>query len=207
MPFFDPGVLRLLGYALLFLLVAPLFPFLYVVLAWRSDARGRAEGMGTFASLLYFRTASALLALAGAANLTYGWFSTTPQTPMLTRLSWGMLVGSAAFLVLHVVVFLILGIALTQVTHLAARNPALRMGVWLGLVIATLFATGLTYMLNLSTADRLPLAEVVGGGVLGVGIMAWHLWRRHPRLGRTFDEAPLGDEVRTPPHAPGGPRV
>jgi hypothetical protein len=103
MPFFDPGVLRLLGYALLFLLVAPLFPFLYVVLAWRSDARGRAEGMGTFASLLYFRTASALLALAGAANLTYGWFSTTPQTPMLTRLSWGMLVGSAAFLVLHVV--------------------------------------------------------------------------------------------------------
>ena len=116
----------------------------------------------------------------------------------------GAVVG---FLALHVVVFLVLGIALTQVTHLAARNPALRMGVWLGLVIALLFATGLTYMLNLSTADRLPLAEVIGGGALGVGVMAWHLWRRHPRLGRSFDEAPLGDEVRTPPHAPGGPRV
>jgi hypothetical protein len=103
MPFFDPGVLRLLGFVLLFLLVAPLFPFIYVVLTWRSDARGRVEGAGTHAALLYFRTASALLALAGAANLSYGWFSTTPQTPELTRLSWGMLVGSVAFLLLNVV--------------------------------------------------------------------------------------------------------
>jgi hypothetical protein len=102
MPFFDPGVLRLLGFVLLFLLVTPLFPFIHVVLTWRTDARGRAEGTGTFAAILYFRTASALLALAGAANLSYGWLSTTPQTPELTRLSWGMLVGSALFLVLNV---------------------------------------------------------------------------------------------------------
>jgi len=87
---------------LLFLLVAPLFPFIYVVLTWRSDARGRVEGTGTYAALLYFRTASALLALAGAANLTYGWLSTTPPSPDLTRLSWGMLVGSIAFLLLNV---------------------------------------------------------------------------------------------------------
>ena len=112
-----------------------------------------------------------------------------------------------AFLVLHVLLFVLVGIVLTKVTHLAARNPALRMGVWLGLVIASLFTAGLLYMLNLSTADRLPLWEVIGAGVLGVGIMAWHLWRRHPRLGRSFDEAPLGDEVRTPPHPPGGPRA
>jgi hypothetical protein len=101
--FFDPGVLHLLGFVLLFLLVAPLFPFIYAVVAWRSDARARAAGTGTFAALLYFRTASTLLALAGAANLTYGWFSTTPQTPDLTRLSWGMLVGSVLFLLLNAV--------------------------------------------------------------------------------------------------------
>lgn len=98
----DEATRKLLGFVLLFLLVAPLFPFIYVVLTWRSDPRGRAEGTGTFASLLYFRTASVLLALAGAANLSYGWISTTPQTPELTRLSWGMLVGSTAFLVLNV---------------------------------------------------------------------------------------------------------
>jgi len=98
---FDEGTRKLLGFALLFLLVAPLFPFIYAVLTWRSDARGRVEATGTCAALLYFRTVSLLLALAGAANLTYGWFSTTPQTPDMTRLSWGMLVGSVAFLILN----------------------------------------------------------------------------------------------------------
>ncbi len=97
----DEDTRELLGFVLLFLLVAPLFPFIYVVLTWRSDARGRAEATGTFAAILYFRTASILLALAGAANLSYGWFSTTPQTPQLTRLSWGMFAGSVAFLLLN----------------------------------------------------------------------------------------------------------
>ncbi len=97
---FDPATKKLLGFVLLFLLVAPLFPFVYVVARWRSQG-AHEPGAGTFAALLYFRTAGVLLALAGAANLTYGWFSTTPQTEDLTRLSWGMFTGSLAFLVLN----------------------------------------------------------------------------------------------------------
>ena len=102
MPFFDPGTMKLIGFVLLFLLVAPLFPFIYVVTRWRSLG-AHEPGAGTFAALLYFRTAGVLLALAGAANLTYGWFSTTPLNEELTRLSWGMFTGSVAFLVLNVV--------------------------------------------------------------------------------------------------------
>lgn len=54
--------------------------------------------------------------------------------------------------------------------------------------------------------------EGLATGLLGAVLVAvWYvicdLWRRHPRLGRSFDQAPLGDVVRTPPHAPGGPRV
>lgn len=98
---FDPGTTKLLGFVLLFLVVAPLFPFIYVVARWRSGG-AHEPGAGTFAALLYFRTAGCLLALAGAANLTYGWFSTTPQTEELTRLSWGMFTGSLAFLALNV---------------------------------------------------------------------------------------------------------
>jgi hypothetical protein len=111
------------------------------------------------------------------------------------------------FVVLHVALFVLLGIGLAFLAHLASRNIALRMGVWLGLVVSFLFLTGLVYMLNTSTGDRLPLWEVLGGGILGVTAMGWYLWRRHPRLRGSFDQAPLGDEVRTPPHAPGGPRV
>ncbi len=111
------------------------------------------------------------------------------------------------FFVLLVVLCVLAGLGLTLLTHLAARNPALRMGVWLGLVIAFCYLLGLTHMLNLWTGGRLPLWELVGGVTLGVLTMAGALWRRHPRLARSFDEAPLGDEVRTPGHAPGGPRV
>ena len=113
----------------------------------------------------------------------------------------------AGFAVLHLVVFALIGLALTKVAHLAEANLTLRMGVWIGLVVAFMFLTGLVFALNVSTGNRLPLWEVIGGGVLGIGAMAWRLWRRHPRLGRSFDHVPLGDEVRTPPHAPGGPRV
>jgi hypothetical protein len=110
------------------------------------------------------------------------------------------------FLVLHVAVFLLIGLALAKVTHLAAANLSLRMGVWIGLVVAFLFLTGMVYMLNVSTGNRLPLWEVLGGGVLGVAAMGGWLWRRHPGLRRSFERVPLGDEVRTPPH-PGGPRA
>jgi hypothetical protein len=111
------------------------------------------------------------------------------------------------FLLVLVVLSVLVGWGLTLLTHLAARNPALRMGVWLGLVIAFCCLLGLTHMLNLWTGGRLPLWEIIGGATLGVVTMAWVLWRRHPPLARSFEEAPLGDEVRTPGHPPGGPRV
>ncbi len=116
----------------------------------------------------------------------------------------GAVIGS---LLLLVVTSVLAGWGLTLLTHLAARNRALRMGVWLGIVIAFCYLLGLTHMVNQWTGGRLPLWEVIGGTVLGVVTMVWLLWRRHPRLERSFHEAPLGDEVRTPGHAPGGPRV
>jgi hypothetical protein len=107
------------------------------------------------------------------------------------------------YLVLHLVLFAVIGIGLTVLAHLASRNPALRMGVWLGVVISFLLISGLVLMLNTSTGDRLPLWEVLGAGVIGVGVMVRRLWRRHPGIGRSL---PLGSEVRSPTHAPGGPR-
>jgi hypothetical protein len=81
--------------------VAPLFPFLYLVLRWRAGT-GREPGNGTYGAVLYFCTVSFLLALAGAANLTYGVLSTTPVNEKLNRLSWGMLAGSLLFLALNI---------------------------------------------------------------------------------------------------------
>ena len=109
----------------------------------------------------------------------------------------------AGYTVLHLLMFALAGVGLTLLAHLAARNLALRMGVWMGLVVAFCLFAGLTYMATTATAQRVPLWSVVGGTLAGVAAMGWYLWRRHPRLA---SNAQLGDEVRTTPHAPGAPR-
>jgi uncharacterized membrane protein YgdD (TMEM256/DUF423 family) len=112
----------------------------------------------------------------------------------------------AEYSLLHLVVFAVLGIGLVWLTHLASRNPSLRMGVWLGMVIGFLLFLGHLVMLASLTDQRLPWLTAIGGSVLGIGSMALYLWKRHPRLRGSFDEAPLGAEVKPPPHPPGVPR-
>ena len=119
----------------------------------------------------------------------------------------GGLVVAVWFLILDVVAGhpLLTPSLLGQVVLFGDSTPE-RQVVFLAVLLYTAFHF-LVFALNVSTGNRLPLWEVIGGGILGVAAMAWRLWRRHPRLSRSFDHVPLGDEVRTPPHAPGGPRV
>ena len=107
------------------------------------------------------------------------------------------------FTILHLITFVAVGMGLTLVVHLASRNLALRMGLWIGLVVAFFFLAGLTYMLTAATAERVPPWRIVLGSLLGVVVMGWYLWRRHPRMG---SDAPLGAEGKTPRHAPGSPQ-
>lgn len=76
------------------------------------------------------------------------------------------------------------------------------MGLWIGLVVVFGYFAGLAYMLATSTSERVSFRSVAGENLLALAAMAWYLWRRHPRLGT---RAPLGAEVKTPPHAPGAP--
>jgi uncharacterized membrane protein YgdD (TMEM256/DUF423 family) len=112
----------------------------------------------------------------------------------------------AEYSLLHFGFFFVLGIALTALTHISVRNPALRMGVVLGLAVGFVFFLGVLYLLSSVTAQRFPWMTALGGGVLGIGSMGLYLWQRHPGLRGTFREAPLGDEVKPPPHPPSPPR-
>ena len=111
------------------------------------------------------------------------------------------------YTVIHFVLFALVGVGLTLLVHLAVRNSSLRMGVWLGFVIAFGLFAGETYMLATASGERFSPWSVISGSVLGVLGMAGYLWRRHPRLRRSFHEAPLGSEVPPPPHPPERPRA
>jgi hypothetical protein len=119
-------------------------------------------------------------------------------TPGVRHVAPGVVAG---FTVLHLVFWVLVGSLLALLTHSAMRNMALRMGVWIGLVVSYGFVAGLTYMLVVATGERLPLWSVLGGSFLGVAAMGWYLLRRHPGI-RDTGRA-LGDEVEGPPHPRG----
>ena len=108
---------------------------------------------------------------------------------------------------LHFGWFILFGIALATLVHLATRNPEFRMGVWLFLVIGFVFWLGLSYTLYRLTDQRFPWWTFLIGSVLGIGSTGLYLWRQHPTLRASVENRPLGAEVKSPPHPPGGPRV
>ncbi len=138
-----------------------------------------------------FRTPSALGTILFRGDIAPGGRGVMP----------GMVVG---FTIVHVVLFILAGMGLTFLFHLAARNPVWRMGVWIGLVVAFALFAGLTFMLTTATGERLPLWSVLGGAFAGVAGMAGYLWRRHPRLQQSFHESPMGSEEPAPAHPPRG---
>jgi len=111
------------------------------------------------------------------------------------------------YTVLHVVLFVLVGMALSLLARLASRNTSLRMGVWIGCLIAFGTFAGMTYALATASGERFSPWSVIIGSVLGALVMAWYLWRRHPRLAQSFHEAPLGSEAPPPPHPPEPPHA
>ena len=144
MPMFDAilEAVQLMSYAMLLLIIAPLFPFLYVVMRWRAPGNGHT-GIGTLGAVHYFIVMSALLLLAGSANLSYGGISITPVEPEMTRISWGTLSASVVFLVINLVL-------LKFTRDLSDLPDVRRMFVGFFLVIAGLTAFGALLLLCVS---------------------------------------------------------
>jgi hypothetical protein len=106
----------------------------------------------------------------------------------------------AEYTLLHFAAFVLAGIVLAGLTHLAVRNLAFRMAVWMGLVIAFVCFLGFLFVLYTLTDQRFPWWPALGGSLLGVGSMGLYLWRHHPELRASFKQVPLGAEVKPPPH-------
>ena len=106
----------------------------------------------------------------------------------------------AGVTMVHVLVFVLVGMALTFLIHLASGHPSWRMGVWIGLVVALGLFGGITLMFTTLSRQFLPVWSVLGGMVVGFTGMARYLWQRHPRLEQSFRDAPLGSEEGPPAH-------
>lgn len=131
------------------------------------------SALGQFAFRGYFTTASAV---------------TQPQATF----------GTIAF---YVVLWVLIGLGLTKLVHLAARHRYLRMGVWLALVIIFVAYLNVTLIVAASAGLQLPLTRVAIGSLLSTVAMAAFLLARHRNRWATSE--PLGAEGQAPPHPPG----
>lgn len=113
----------------------------------------------------------------------------------------------AAYTVVHVLMFVLAGLGLALLAHMASRDLGLRMGIWIGLVVSWSFFAGVTYTVVMLSGERLPLWTIILGSLLGAGVMAAYLWRRHPRLAEPFQEGSQSARMEAPPHPPGRPRA
>jgi hypothetical protein len=107
-----------------------------------------------------------------------------------------------AYTIVHFALFAVLGLALERLVHLVSERWELRMGLWIGIVVAAAGLIFATYALSRYTGYALPLWATLGGAVVGIGAMLATTWSRHPLLRQSFRQVPLADEVETPPAPP-----
>ncbi len=126
---------------MLIMYLVPVFPLLYVIVKWRSESG--TSGAGTYGLMMYFATVSALIGLAAAANLTYGAISVDDVSEGMTRMSWGLLVGALAFLLLNIVL-------MRAVAPLRDPTDVARVFVGFVAVISGIIAMGALIALTIS---------------------------------------------------------
>ena len=102
----------------------------------------------------------------------------------------------------HGAAFVLIGIALTAVVHLAVREIAWRMGLLIGLVIAAGFASGLIFAVTPATGERFSSGIVIGGSLLAVAGMASYLWAAPSAAGRLVPRCRSGRRNGVAAHPP-----
>lgn len=104
---------------------------------------------------------------------------------------------------LSLVAFILLGLVIVRLVHLAIREPTLLFGLLLLFVMFEVFFLGATYTLLHGIGSELAWWPVLGGNLVAVLVMGWALKRTHRIIDRWLARVPLGDtgdeeEVNTP---------
>ena len=111
------------------------------------------------------------------------------STPDTGRLVFGAIVLYTAF---HFLVFAIIGVGVTALVHLAVRDAVARYALLPVFLAFEVMFYGLLEVLSEGTNELFPFWAVVGANTLAALAMGTYLWRRHPELGRSVRETPLG---------------
>lgn len=92
----------------------------------------------------------------------------------------------------HFSAFILFGLLVTKLVHLAVNVPVLRFGLVMLFVVFEVFFWGFTYVFFTGTRELFPRGTVLVANTLAAVVMAWYLWQRHPSLKRALRHEALG---------------
>ncbi len=97
-----------------------------------------------------------------------------------------------AYTCLHLGAFVLFGIVLTQLIHLAMSSPLARFGLPVIAVCFELFFVFMTYAVFQVTSSLFPWWSVLCANTLSLAGMGIYLYKRHPGLRLQYQREPLG---------------
>jgi hypothetical protein len=110
-------------------------------------------------------------------------------TPIVASVQLGAVIAYTLF---HLGVFVLFGIGVTQLVHLAMTSPLARFGLMIVAVVFELFFFLVTFMLFAGTLYLFPWWSVLAANSLALMAMGYYLAGRHPSLRRQFASEALG---------------
>ncbi len=97
-----------------------------------------------------------------------------------------------AYTIIHLLVFTVIGMALTSLFHASMVSPLARPALMMSFIMFEFFFFGVTLLYNARTGHLFPAWSVLLANLLSAGAMGGWLWRGHPSIRRSIAKLPLG---------------
>jgi len=97
-----------------------------------------------------------------------------------------------AYTIVHVLVFAVIGVAMTSLFHASMVSPLARPALMMSFVAFEFFFLGVTLLYNARTGQTFPAWSVLAANGLAALAMGGWLWRGHPAIKRAIERTPLG---------------
>lgn len=111
------------------------------------------------------------------------------STPSLTVINlWAVV----AYTIIHLLVFTVIGMALTALFHAAMVSALARPALLMSFIVFEFFFFGVTLLYNERTGQLFPAWSVLLANLLSALAMGGWLWRAHPSIRRSIEKLPLG---------------
>jgi hypothetical protein len=109
-------------------------------------------------------------------------------------IDWSPAAYVAGYTVLHVGVFMLIGLVISLIVEASKRTPGVLAGL---LILFAVFEVGFyfftLFLAQPETVGRIAWYQIGAANLVAAGVMGWYLWREHPELKGRFSRALVGE--------------